>query len=223
MPHDAHITKPTTMPLNAGVHSLAFGGVALTLETPPDFESLLDACARETPDAVDRIPYYANLWPSALGLADALAARAPELQGRSLVEFGCGLGLPAILASRLGARPVLATDFHPDAEPWLRRNVARNAAAVSFARLDWNTPSTLNGRRFDWLIGSDLLYERTHIPALVTCITALANPAASLLIADPGRDGLGSFTEALAHAGWQCDLEPRGEIYVVTADRRPLV
>jgi len=67
--------------------------------------------------------------------------------------------------------------------------------------------------------GSDLLYERRHLPALVRCIGALAAPGASLLVADPGRDGLGLFTDALARAGWRCELEPRGEIYVIAARR----
>ena len=211
--------QPVNLPLRAGRHRLAFGGVSLTIDTPPDFDALLDACVRETPGAVDRIPYYAALWPSALGLAEALAARASVLAGAAVVELGCGLGLPSILAARLGAAPVVATDFHPGTAPWLRLNAARNGAAVAFARLDWSEPGILAGERFGWVIGSDLLYERRHLPALVRCIGALAAPGASLLVADPGRDGLGPFTGALARDGWRCELEPRGEIYVVAARR----
>lgn len=204
---------------SAGSHTLSFGEVTLTIQTPPDFDALLDACARETPDTVDRIPYYANLWPSAIGLAEALAARASALAGTTVVELGCGLGLPAILAARLGAAAVTATDFHPDVRPWLHKNATQNRADITFGHVSWDSPEPLEGRRFDWVIGSDLLYERRHVPALVRCIDTLATPCATLLIADPGRDGLGPFAAALAHSGWHCDLEPHDDIFVITATR----
>lgn len=215
---DMHPSADLPLP-SAGRHTLVFGDVSLTIETPADFDALLDACARETPDTVDRIPYYANLWPSAIGLAEALATRASALTGTSVIELGCGLGLPSILAARLGAATVVATDFHPDVMPWLRQNAAQNNAAITFEHLSWATPRTLGGRCFDWVIGSDLLYERRHIPALVHCIDTLAAPGATLLVADPGRDGLGSFAAALTRSGWCCDLEPHGDIYVVAAQR----
>lgn len=211
--------QPANLPLHAGCHTLTFGDVALTIAPPPDFDALLDACVRETPDDVDRIPYYANLWPAAIGLAEALVARAGDLTDTAVAELGCGLALPAILAARLGAAPVVATDFHHAVAPWLRLNAMHNDAIVTFVQLDWDTPEKLGGERFDWVIGSDLLYEQRHIPALVRCIGALAAPGATLLFADPGRDGLGLFSAMLARAGWRCELEPHGEIYVITAVR----
>jgi predicted nicotinamide N-methyase len=192
------------------------GELRIEIETPPDFEALLDACAARTPDNVDRIPYYATLWPSALGLAAALWQRRDVLAGTRAVELGCGLGLPAIVAARLGAT-VLATDFHPDAGSWLQRNAARNGVSLAYEQLTWGACPAHSA--FDWVIGSDLLYERRHIASLATAITALAAPAGRALIADPGRDGLADFTSAMASHGWQSELEPHGEIYVLVFTR----
>ncbi len=203
-------------PLASGLHRLDVGDLHLAIETPPDFEALLDHCAARTPDNVDRIPYYATLWPSALALADALWQRRDVLRGTGVIELGCGLGLPSIVAGRLGA-DVLATDFHPDAAAWLQANAARNGATVAYAQLAWD--KTGSRGPFDWVIGSDLLYERRHIPSLAAAISALAAPAGTALIADPGRDGLADFTAAMAAHGWRSELEPHGEIYVLAFTR----
>ncbi|HSU09647.1 MAG TPA: hypothetical protein VLK57_10630, partial [Pseudonocardia sp.] len=58
-------------------------------------------------DANDEYPpYWAELWPSSIALARAVAAAAPV--GARVLELGCGLGLPSITAALCGAH-VLAT------------------------------------------------------------------------------------------------------------------
>src|SRR4051812_32331908 len=76
---------------------------------PADWDALRD----EEGAAARPIPYWARLWPSGLALAEALAA-APPQPGTRVLELGCGLGLPSIVAARAGA-DVLATDAASDA------------------------------------------------------------------------------------------------------------
>src|SRR6185436_16422121 len=52
-------------------------------------------------------PYWAELWPSSVALAWAVATAKPA--GARVLELGCGLGLPSIAAALSGAQ-VLATD-----------------------------------------------------------------------------------------------------------------
>jgi predicted nicotinamide N-methyase len=208
-----------------GRQTVTFGDIALTIETPPDLDGLLDRAAAHDPQAVDAIPYYAILWPAAHGLARHLWENRRGLPGRRVTELGCGLGLPAILAARLGAR-VLATDFHPDTGGWLLRNAALNGVSLDYRALDWNAaaaPETQDRRRpaSDLVIGSDLLYERRHIPALVCAIGALCAPGGHALIADPGRDSLPLFVSAMEKSGWRQTLFPVGDIYVCRFDREP--
>ncbi len=61
----------------------------------------------------ERLPYWAELWPSAIGLAHYLD-RDVSLRGKHVLELGCGLGLLGVIAARDGAR-VLCTDYEPDA------------------------------------------------------------------------------------------------------------
>jgi hypothetical protein len=64
------------------------------------------------------------------------------------------------------------------------------------------------------VIGSDLLYEARHIPALVCAIGALCAPGGAAVIADPGRDNLPRFVTAMERLGWRTALIPVDDIYV---------
>ena len=204
-----------------GRQTVTVGDIALTIETPPDLDALLDHAAATDPQAVDAIPYYAILWPAALGLARHLWERRAELPGRRVIELGCGLGLPAILAARLGA-DVLATDFHPDTGEWLLHNARLNGVSPAYRQLDWeasfSAPPDIPPAAH--VIGSDLLYERRHIPALVRTIDALCALGGHAVIADPGRDNLPLFVSSMEKDGWQSTLHPVDDIYVCRFDRR---
>jgi predicted nicotinamide N-methyase len=223
-----------------GRHTVAVGDVALTMETPPDFDALLDRAAADDPQAVDAIPYYAILWPAARGLAEHLWQRRAGLPGTRLIELGCGLGLPSVLAAKLGAH-VTATDFHPDTGTWLQHNAALNGVALEYRQLDWNAflnqRSEVGDQRsegtdrppiadlrpptsdFPLVIGSDLLYERCHLPALVCAIGALCAPGGRAVISDPGRANLDLFVSTMEKSGWRHTLHPEGDIYVCSFER----
>ena len=148
-----------------------------------------------------------------------------DLPGTRVIELGCGLGLPAILAAKLGAQ-VTATDFHPETGEWLLHNAALNGAALNYQQLDWNAfldarLTTLGSRSptDSLVIGSDLLYERRHIPALVCAIGALCAPGGHAIIADPGRDNLQLFVSSMEKSGWHHTLHTEGDIYVCRFNR----
>src|ERR687891_1653246 len=96
----------------------------LRIVRPRDAEALLDEEAFEHEEF---LPYWAELWPSALALARAIAGRS--LRGARTLELGCGLGLPSIAAALAGGR-VLATDWSPDAVAMTAENAARNGAEL---------------------------------------------------------------------------------------------
>lgn len=205
-----------------GRTSVRVGTLDFVIETPPDLDALLDKAAAKHPGAVDEIPYYAILWPAAQGLASYLWQERQALHSVRVLELGCGLGLPSIVAARLGAR-VLATDFHEDTGTWLQHNAALNRVTLEYRRLDWSW--YLGQRGFDpdaadWVIGSDLLYERRHISGLICAIQAFARPGARVAIADPGREPLSLFVSGMVKMGWQADLVPEGDIYVCTFQKK---
>src|ERR687897_2807849 len=113
-------------------HVVALPEREVALLAPRDGEALLteEAFAQE-----EFLPYWAELWPSALALARAVARR--PLTGRRTIELGCGLGLAAIAAAVAGAR-VLATDWSPDAVAITARNAERNGAELATALFRWD-------------------------------------------------------------------------------------
>ena len=205
-----------------GLQRVEVGDLSLWVETPPDLDALLDRAAEENPQAVDSIPYYAILWPSALGLARYLWQIREEWKGVGrIAELGCGLGLPSVLVAKSGV-PVLATDFHQDAGPWLTHNAAINQTEVPYRSLDWEMiladPATAAPFRSDWVIGSDLLYEKRHIPALICSINRICT-GRTAIFADPGRAALDLFVMGMEESGWKFTLIPVGDIYVCRFDR----
>src|SRR6478672_4756234 len=103
---------------------VAIAGHDIALLRPRDPDSL---ATQEAYERDEFLPYWAELWPSAIALARMVAARA--LHGARTLELGCGLGLPSLAAALAGGR-VLATDWAPDALEAVRANAARNDLAV---------------------------------------------------------------------------------------------
>lgn len=140
----------------------------------------------------ERLPYWADLWPAARQLATtALEAHGP---GRTLLELGCGLGLPTSAAVRAGF-DVTSTDYYEDALHMARFNSARvNGVEPKVRMVDWRAlPDDLG--KFDVVMAADVLYERTYGTLVASAIAATLKPDGEAWIADPGRSGLDVFLE----------------------------
>src|SRR3954470_14167961 len=116
---------------------IPLNGRDLRLLRPRDAEALLDEHALEHEEY---LPYWAELWPSALALARAVGSRA--LRGARTLELGCGLGLPSLAAAGAGGGGV-ASDWAPDAIAMTARNAARNRLDVQTSRVSWTEPEPL--------------------------------------------------------------------------------
>ena len=64
------------------------------------------------------------------------ALRAGDIEGRAVVDLGCGAGLLAVGAALLGATPVIGVDVDPRAVAVARRNAARAGTSAEFVVSD---------------------------------------------------------------------------------------
>jgi predicted nicotinamide N-methyase len=169
-------------------------GVPYRIWQPPDLEALIDL---EAFAADERIPYWANVWESAIVLAEEIALL--DGRGMTLLELGCGIALPAIVAAGQGFAAT-ASDYETDALEAVRFNADRNAAAVATRLLDWRSlPDDLG--TFDRVVAADVLYEKHHAEALAAVIARTLAPAGTAFVTDPGRAKAAQFEPAIRRHG----------------------
>jgi predicted nicotinamide N-methyase len=149
----------------------------------------LDLLRPESPEALiseeefahdEFLPYWAELWPASLALAEAL----PDVSGLRVVELGCGLGLPSLVAASRGA-DVTAVDWAEDAIALLRENAARNGLTVRAERRDWREPWA---EEFDLALAADVLYEHRNVEPVLSRLRELAPEALLGLAGRPYED-----------------------------------
>jgi predicted nicotinamide N-methyase len=176
---------------------IALPGGEVELTRPRDAEELL---SDEGFEKEEFLPYWAELWASAVALAHDVSIRS--LRGKRTLELGCGLGLPSIAAARAGGR-VLATDWSEDAVVATRTNAERNGARLDAMRCAWGDPERIVERApWDLVLASDVLYERRNSELLLGLLPRLVNEHGLILLADPGRAAAEHFIEQAPKRGW---------------------
>ncbi len=179
-------------------------GWSASLLLPRAADELIDE--REF-EADERLPYWAELWPSARVLARHLLD-APPAEPAAL-ELGCGVALPALALRRLGT-DVLATDWYDDALRFARVNSDRNGLGpLRTALLDWRHPP--GGATYPLVVAADVLYEPRNATLLADLLPRVVAPGGRALIADPGRVYLPEFRSLLYAAGWRTSEIDRRE------------
>lgn len=150
------------------------------------------------------LPYGVALWPASIALGHEIAARAEEFAGTRLIELGSGTGLPGIVAASLGAR-VLQTDRHELAISISKRNGDHNKiSTIDYRQVDWAEWD--DQERYDWIIGSDILYAEEMHRHLVQIFERNLKPNGRVLISDPFRKVSIKLLEQLDQQGWQISM-----------------
>ena len=173
------------------------------LERETDLESLWAAMTTFSgPDADDeRIPYWTELWPSSLVLADWLYERRDLLRGRACLDLGCGIGLTSLVGSWIGAR-VIGMDYEMEALRYARRNAARNGVPQpGWAVMDWRRPAVRSGS-FAFVWGGDVMYERRFAGPVLDFLDHALAAGGVAWIAEPSRSVYESFRSVLVGRGW---------------------
>ena len=107
----------------------------MALAAGPDrYDEVMEAhCAMQRP------AYWAQLWPSSLALSRWILTEPTLVEGKSVLELGCGLGMGAVCSALAGARSCDATDGAAAALPFAAANAETNGVAelVRARLLDW--------------------------------------------------------------------------------------
>jgi predicted nicotinamide N-methyase len=196
--------------------TFAHGDVRLEILLPEAADELIDETEFEYDE---RLPYWADLWPSARALARHLLD-TPD--ATPALELGAGVALPSLALRSRGVR-VLATDYYDDALRFAEANAARNSLApLPTALLDWrDLPPTLG--RWPRAVAADVLYEKRNVAYLIEVLGRVVAADGTATIADPGRVYLPEFRDAAQSAGWslrewsveeEAPQAPRGRVRI---------
>ncbi len=188
---------------------LGRGGVLRFTEVADAYALLDRMVAQEGQQGprTERFPYWAELWPSAVGLARwfwEAEGRAAQCSAR---ELGCGLGLVGVALARLGCK-VEATDFVETALVFATHNARANQAGAHYraAYLDWRHPV---GKPVALLVAADIAYERQNHAHLNRVLNQLLLPGGQLVLADPQRPSARHLVALLAEQGFGHQVETR--------------
>jgi predicted nicotinamide N-methyase len=155
----------------------------------------------------ERIPYWADLWPSAVALAGEVMEHPAIHAGIHVLEIGCGLGLPGIAAGKRGAS-VLLTDYMEDPLIFARLNWKKNLVSEPVtALLDWRKPEGF--APYDVLLASDVAYERRAFEYLIQAFKHLIKPDGLILLSEPRRMVALPFLEKLPDLGFEVKVSGR--------------
>lgn len=182
---------------------LPIGGRLVKIHHPRNADDLID---EEAFAEDDRLPYWADVWPSARVLAERVAGMPVE--GRRYLELGCGAGLVSVAAALAGF-DVTATDYYDEALRFTALNVLVNTGVLIDTRAaDWRRfPHDIG--RFELVVASDVLYEQTHAPLIASVLDRTLTGRGSAIIADPGRLAAPQFIEECKERGMPAAIYER--------------
>lgn len=205
------------------IEQLYFADKLFIVETIRDLDEAIDQLCdsfsedeMKNPFAEDLSPYFGFLWPAAEGLCLHIEDEADKIQDKTILELGCGMGLPSMVAARLGAK-VLASDYHPDVEFFFKRNLRHTNMQCDYLCFNWREDNALS-EKYDIVMGSDILYESKHPRDVAQALTKFMKPNGKIWLADPGRSYLQKFVNAMEELGFKYELKPQSvgnqEIFV---------
>lgn len=193
--HGEHLDAALGRRWTTATESVTVGSAQWSLLKPANADHLIS----EADYVMDeRLPYWADLWPSARVLAATLLDEIGA--GRRLLEMGCGVGLATIAAMHAGF-DVTATDYYDDALHVTRGNAARNLGREPRVQMvNWREwPVDLG--TFDVVMAADVLYEKEYATLVSACIARALAPDGTAFVADPGRLALPAFRDGLVEHG----------------------
>jgi len=135
---------------------------------------------------------------------ERIAALRRDDESQSLLDAGCGSGILAISAVKLGYRPVEAFDFDPEAVRVARENAAANNVAPRISRRDLTRMPLRSSKKFD-VVCANLVYDLL-VAEREKLVNRLA-PRGTLILAGILKEQFAAVERAFAGLG----LDPAAE------------
>ena len=185
--------KEEVLDLTLGEHHLKLIQITNVDEI---FDELIRSEDGNEDKADERIPYWTELWPSAIALSRFIIDHALDFKDKNIIELGAGLALPSLTAS-FYSQNVLCTDYLLDAVSFAKKNAQLNGIEhINFDVLDWRQIPPHN-KKYDIILASDIAYEKRFFDDLPVAFLALMDTDSVAILSEPGRAFTQPFIESL--------------------------
>ncbi|MFZ1728872.1 MAG: 50S ribosomal protein L11 methyltransferase [Bacteroidota bacterium] len=180
---------------------LTVGERIYRLTTAEDIEQLIEQITEDEFRKDERLPYWAELWHSAVALAGYIVEAPDRFAGMRVLEIGCGMALPGVVAASIGAH-VTCGDFEPlalnVAEVNMLQNVPDNPVDVRL--MDFREHPA---ERWPLILAADVIYEKRFVEPLADFLDHAIEADGSIILAEPNRLIAVPFFEALTARGFR--------------------
>jgi ribosomal protein L11 methyltransferase len=127
-----------------------------------------------------------------------------QLQNKSLLDYGCGSGILAIAAKKLGCNPVVGTDIDPQAMVAARSNAEINGVDITFALPDDAVPMLGADARYDIVIANILANPlQVLAPALIQRIRPGGQIVLSGVLSRQADEVIATYSQWLKLSVWK--------------------
>ena len=144
-----------------------------------------------------------------------------NLQNQSLLDYGCGSGILAIAAAKLGAKPVVGTDIDPQAMVAARSNAEINNTVIRFVLPNEDAPELAAKTKYD-IVMANILANPLQVlaPALVNKMRPGGQIVLSGVLARQAEEVIATYSQWLTLSVWK-ESEGWVCLHGTLADRKP--
>ena len=127
-----------------------------------------------------------------------------QLQGQSLLDYGCGSGILAIAAAKLACKPVVGTDIDPQAMVAARSNAEINHTEIQFVLPNEGAPELAAETKYD-IVMANILANPLQVlaPALVNKIRPGGQIVLSGVLARQADEVIATYSQWLKLSVWK--------------------
>ena len=130
--------------------------------------------------------------------------QSKQLANRSLLDYGCGSGILAIAAAKLGCKPVVGTDIDPQAMVAARSNAEINKTVIRFVLPNENALELAAETKYD-IVMANILANPLQVlaPALVNKLRPGGKIVLSGVLARQAEEVIATYGQWLSLSVWK--------------------
>ena len=158
------------------------GGRTLRILQISDMETYVDKLAEEAELSGVDLPFWAKIWPASVLISHYIQS-LPVRPGQSMLEVGAGVGVSGLFAAAHGFEVVIS-DINPEALLFTQINILENELSGSAQVRKVDFARDRLKERFDFILGSEILYiEDLHRPLIKFLLAHISRaPEAEIIL-----------------------------------------